>query len=421
MRIGRLDGRGLVAWSGGPDSTALVHLMLEAGCDIAAAHVNYGLRGDESDEDENFVRQTAERLGIALYVHRADMTRLRGRSLQEAARILRYDYFRRLVEAQNYTYVALGHTADDDVETRMYSLLRSKHFNPLAGIPPVRTPFVRPLLVYTRKDVMRYLESRGIPYRTDSSNLKTDYLRNKIRLEVLPKLAEINPSYAENILSAGAVSDAQARMLRRIFVRSGVLENDFLDLEKLARYEKRYGPDFRRLFFLQRLKEMYGFNASEVETVLRLADAQTGKSARLGGISAVRERNGIAFLRSEPEVLAPLVIAGGVGEGRFGKFRIFWGTENLPGKGFRADYERLKFPLSVRFPQHGDAFVPLGMKGRKKVFDLLAEMKVPAAEKKYKFAVEDSDGIVYVEGYRPAERVKVTDSTKVEFHFRFSE
>ncbi len=395
--------------------------MLDASCQIAAAHINYGLRGAESDEDENFVRRMAEKWGISLYVHHADISEHKGLCLQAAARKIRYDFFRRLVASEGYDYIALGHTADDDVETRIYSLLRSKHFNPLAGIPPRRSLIIRPLIKFSRAEVIHYLTNRRIPYRTDSSNFKTEYLRNKIRLDVLPKLAEINPSYAKQISTAGALADAQFRLLRRIFVRSGIIKNDFLDLEKLFRYENKYGADFRRLFFFQRLKELYGFNASELETALRLVDAQTGKTARLGAMRLVRERGGMVFLRSEIDAPEPLSIKDGGGEGRFGKWYLCWGANNIPGEGFTADLERLKFPLTVRVGLAGDAFVPLGMQGRKKVSDVLTEMKVPAAEKKQWFVVEDAEGIIYVQGYRPAERVKTTASTRSVFYFRFSE
>ncbi|MDW8334024.1 MAG: tRNA lysidine(34) synthetase TilS [Bacteroidia bacterium] len=422
MKIEFLPGKILAGWSAGPDSTAMVRLLLDAGCDLAVAHVNYRLRGRESDEDEWFVRDWAQKWNLALHVYHADLNReTQNRSLQEAARIVRYRFFRQLCQSYGYDCIALGHTADDDVETRLYALLRSKRFNPLSGIPSRRSRIVRPLMRFTRAQILDYLHSMQIPYRTDSSNLKSEYLRNKIRLEILPKFAEINPSFVEHILYAGSLTDAQTRMLRRLFTRCAILRNDFLDTTRLMRFERRYGPEFRRLFFLERLQTVYGMNVSEVETAMRLAEGQTGKSAVVRDLRLIRERDGIAFLRSEPEIPSPLKLADGQGRVNFGKVVIVYGPNPMYGRGFKADFERLRFPLTVRVVRRGDVIVPLGMQGRKRVLDVLAEMKVPAAKKRNSFVVEDQEGIVYVQDYRPAERVKITETTRSVFYFTFTE
>jgi tRNA(Ile)-lysidine synthase len=422
VRVEHVPGKILAAWSGGPDSTAMVRLLLDAGCNLAAAHVNYGLRGQESDADEEFVRFWGEKWGVKLHVLRANVADdVRGCSLQEAARTIRYRFFEDLAHTVPYDRVALGHTADDVVETRVYSLLRSKHFNPLAGIPPRRSIYFRPLLSYNRQQILHFLSSRSIPFRSDSSNFKSDYLRNKIRLEILPKFAEINPSYSRQILFAGSLADDQARLLRRLFIRSGILENDFLDGVKLHRYTKRYGNEFKRLFLFQRLKELYALNSSEVDTVVRLCDAQTGKSAIVGGMRVIKERNGLLFSPAEVQATETFLITDRAGEGRFEKWKLRFGTEDFPGEGFRADAAKLRFPLIVRWPRPGDAYVPLGMKGRKKVFDAMTDMKVPASEKRRRFVVADCEGVIYLQGYRPAERIKIDSDTVVAFYFRFIE
>src|SRR5881296_3217097 len=199
----RPGDRVLAAVSGGPDSVALLSVLVALApswdLTLQAVHVNHGLRGAESDEDASFVAGLCDRLGVALTIERVTLAgpagRRRGRSLQEQAREARYAAMVRVATALRMDKIALGHTADDQAETLVMWMLRGSGTAGLAGIPPSRGPqFIRPLLDYSRADIVAYLETQGLEFREDSSNAKLLYLRNRVRHELLPTLKRFNPA-----------------------------------------------------------------------------------------------------------------------------------------------------------------------------------------------------------------------------------
>lgn len=199
----------LVAYSGGADSTALLHMLCrwgkDVGCQIYAAHVNHGIRGEEADRDEAFCRRTADALGIPLFVHRADVSALskeRGESVETTARDVRYEFFDRIMAEHEIPLLATAHNADDNLETMLFHLVRGSSLRGICGIPVTRLcengVLVRPLLPVTRKEILAYCESHKLCFVTDSTNTDTDYTRNRIRSDILPLLKELNPSCVEH-------------------------------------------------------------------------------------------------------------------------------------------------------------------------------------------------------------------------------
>lgn len=223
----RLPGRGLIAVSGGPDSVALLRLVCAAGRDVHVGHVNHGLRGAESDADEAFVRALAEQLGVGCTVARlptADCSASgtdQPRNLEAAARRLRYTWLAELARQTGATWVATGHTADDQAETVLFHLLRGTGLRGLRGIAPRRelapgVELVRPLLAQRRADLCAWLNELGQPFRIDSSNLDLRFTRNRLRHEVLPLLTRIGHAHAVQHLARLA---AQARRVQRELAR----------------------------------------------------------------------------------------------------------------------------------------------------------------------------------------------------------
>ncbi|MBE6766724.1 MAG: tRNA lysidine(34) synthetase TilS [Ruminococcaceae bacterium] len=199
-----------VALSGGADSMALLHLLYSnrerLGITLCAAHLNHSLRGAESDCDENFVREYCGSIGVELFCEKADVgfyAEQSGKSTEEAAREIRYDFLARVSSGK----VATAHTASDNAETVLINLSRGTALKGVCGIPPVRDNFIRPLIFCSRAEIEDYCRENGIPFVTDSSNLSDDYTRNKIRHNVIPVLQEINPSLCSAVtrftLSAG--------------------------------------------------------------------------------------------------------------------------------------------------------------------------------------------------------------------------
>lgn len=199
----------LVAFSGGADSSALLHMLVnqskKTGATIYAAHVNHSIRGEEADRDEAFCRSTAKQLGVPIFVLHADVPReasKTGESIETAARRIRYEYFDRLMREHQLPLLATAHNANDNLETMLFHLVRGSGLSGLCGIPLTRTCdggcIVRPMLALTRQEILSYCEANQISFVNDSTNTDTEYTRNRIRSQVIPALTEIHPSAVEN-------------------------------------------------------------------------------------------------------------------------------------------------------------------------------------------------------------------------------
>lgn len=202
-----LRDRVLVALSGGADSVALLRVLLALGYRCEAAHCNFHLRGEESNRDEQFVRELCRGLGVALHVTHFDTTAYAARhhvSIEMAAREMRYRWFEQLRQEREMSVIAVAHHRDDSVETFLLNLVRGAGINGLKGISPKNGAIVRPLLEVNRQDILDYLQHLQQPYVTDSTNLQDEYMRNKIRLNILPMLRELNPSVSESIAETAA-------------------------------------------------------------------------------------------------------------------------------------------------------------------------------------------------------------------------
>ena len=199
------NGTVLVAVSGGADSVALLHLLHTLGYPVSALHCNFHLRGEESDADQQFVEKLCQQFGVGLGVthfHTADYAKSHGISIEMAARELRYQWFREQMEAQKAQAIAVGHHMDDQAETLLLNLLRGTGLRGLAGMHPQHNSVVRPLLCVSRKDIEEYLRLHHLAYVTDSTNLQHDVLRNRIRLEVMPLLEQLQPAARQTLWRA---------------------------------------------------------------------------------------------------------------------------------------------------------------------------------------------------------------------------
>lgn len=211
--------RVLVGVSGGPDSMALLHILLsireELGITLKTAHLNHGFRPEATQEAE-FVGRISDELGLEVFIGLKDVPSIRaeqGLSAQEAARNARYAFFEEALHETGANKVALAHTSDDQAETILMRLLRGAGPLGLAGIPPVRGTFIRPIIDCSRAEIEDYLSKKGIPYITDSSNLKMDYLRNRVRMELIPFLAAYNPKIKETLIRTSELVHADNHYL----------------------------------------------------------------------------------------------------------------------------------------------------------------------------------------------------------------
>lgn len=430
------DDRVLVAVSGGVDSMVLLNLMARAGRHIAVAHCNFGLRGRESDEDEALVAEQASKLGIVHYNRRfdthAEMERT-GDSVQVAARRLRYGWFEELCREHGYTAVAVAHHADDSIETFFINLFRGTGLKGLTGISIVNGRVIRPLLFATRREILEYATAGHIPFREDSSNSSTKYLRNKIRLGLIPRLKEIGSRF-----SATMGQNVQRLTAAQLFINHGIaLLRERVEERRdglVVLHPDRIDPGFPIGFVIyELLNDGYGFKGDVVDALVEsLRAGNTGKR--------FYSRDHVAYIDRGTIVVSPIAdddpcavsVPRGVGKVYAGN-SIFYlevididslSSLEVADNVALLDADLLRFPLHIRRWQPGDTFVPLGMKGHKKVSDLLVDLKVPMAEKLRQFVVvskgaspgsadgSDLDEIAWVAGRRLDDRFRITRGTE---------
>ena len=298
----------LVGFSGGADSTALLHLLKDYastnGARLCAAHVNHCIRGNEADRDEQFCRSTCEKLGIEFFSVRINVPKLAkesGKSIETVAREMRYSYFDTLMKGENIPLLATAHNANDNLETLIFNTVRGSSLNGLCGIPQTRGcdggTVIRPILGMTKECILDYCRDKGLPFVTDSTNTDTDYTRNKIRAEIVPRLLEINGGAIENAARLSASLRADAAYLDSM--RDTLLEaaeGNSIELERLASSHEAISS--RAIISLY--KNVSGGKALEythVEAILRLCEKATPHSriSLPGHVEAVIENGRLIF------------------------------------------------------------------------------------------------------------------------------
>jgi tRNA(Ile)-lysidine synthase len=420
----KASDRVLVAVSGGVDSMVLMSLFARGGYDMGVAHCNFQLRGEEADEDEVLVAEAAAAHGVPFYNRRFDtlgeMERT-GDSVQVAARRLRYTWFEELCREQGYTVVAIAHHSGDSIETFFINLFRGTGLKGLTGINIVNGRVVRPLLFATRREILDYAAEHKIPFREDSSNRSTKYLRNKIRLGLIPRLQEISPSF-----NAMMGQNVQRLWSAQLFI------NHAIALIRAQVEERRDGltyihPDridagYPRGFVIyELLNDGYGFKGDVVDALVEaLAAGGSGKRFYARDYVAYIDRGTIIVTPVGDDDTCAVEVSRDARKAYAGNSVYMFdmldvdsvATLEVPDNVALLDADRLEFPLTLRRWRDGDSFVPLGMTGRKKVSDLLVDMKVPLAEKRRQFVVESGGEIAWVAGRRTSDRFRVGRDTE---------
>ena len=405
----------LVGVSGGADSVALLLILRELGYQIEAAHCNFRLRGDESDRDEQFVRELCDRLNIPLHLIHFDTKEyasLHQVSIEMAARDLRYGYFRQLCQDIGAADVCIAHHANDAVETLLMNLLRGAGIHGLTGIRPKNGIVRRPLLCIHRRNITDYLDSIGQPYITDSSNLVPDVVRNKIRLQVLPLLEEIAPGAAMNIdKTANYLCEAEKVFQGEIEREQGALLNADKTAVEIALLRQLPSPSS----FLHEWLAPMGFNSSQTEQLLSCL-GEPGREFSSPSHMLVVDRNQLVVEpHAEPMKTLKIPEAGTYRIDDHTKLRIEMLDDVTISKTADCaslDADKVKFPLMLRQVEQGDRFVPFGMKGSKLVSDFLTDQKLNMLDKRRQLALTDATGaIVWLVGRRTDNRFCVVDET----------
>ena len=397
----------LVALSGGADSVALLRLLLALNYRCEAAHCNFQLRGEESERDELFVRRLCSDLQVPLHTIRFDtMQRVKEShlSVEMAARQLPYDWFEQLISERHLQAVAVAHHQDDSIETMLINLIRGTGIDGLLGIQPRHGHVVRPLLALSRQDLLAYLERLRQPYVTDSTNLHDTYVRNKIRLHLLPLMEQINPSVRESLtrtmshlqqasqLYHQAVDEALAPLTHSA---DGTLQISIAKLMQSASPQA----------LLHELLMPQGFNRAQEEAIYRTLNGPSGRTFCSATHQLIKDRERLYILPIAPKVAPTLQI----------EYVKINNQFTLPRTSEVAciDAAKVTEPLTLRLAAEGDWFIPLGMKGRKKLSDYLTDCKVPLHLKRQQYVVCCGQKIVWVVGRRLDNRFRL-DSTTTE-------
>lgn len=419
QRLFRKEDRLLIAISGGLDSVVLLHLSVASGYQVELAHMNFQLRREESQRDETFVRQLASAYALPLHVQRTDAGAYALQykcSTQEAARTLRYTWFRALAEEKGLAYIITAHHADDNAETMLMNLFKGTGMAGLRGILPKQEKLARPLLFASRQMLETYARDHGLAFVTDSSNLTDKYTRNFFRQHIIPLVEQVYPGTQENLRnnmprfreSESLYREAVDLRLRKLVTRNK--QDLMIPVEKLRRSEP-----LQTLVF--ELFHPYGFSARQIPELIRFMDAHTGSVMFSDTHRLLKNRNWLIISPVLTRNFAITSIETGVDRVSFpgGDIHINLSSD-VPAPSADKnvallDADELSFPLLLRPWKTGDYFYPLGMTRKKKLSRYFIDNKLSLNEKENTWVLESAGRIVWILGQRIDNRFRITPST----------
>ncbi|HQG67961.1 MAG TPA: tRNA lysidine(34) synthetase TilS [Paludibacteraceae bacterium] len=414
-------GKILVGVSGGRDSVALLDILIKLGYRCTVAHCNFHLRGEESDRDEKFVQQLSFNLNIPYYsvdFDTVNYAKQKNISIEMAARELRYSWFTSLAEKINAQAIAIAHHADDNVETLLMHLVRGTGLKGLTGISPKNGLIVRPLLCCTRNEINEYIKNNNLSFIEDSTNQSVDFQRNKIRLQVIPLLEEINPSVkkvlSESIERFSEINTFYENAIEKIKKQLLTVDNDQLKIN-IDLLCKQASP--KTILF--EILHPYGFNESIVQDIEKHLHDESGKifyspthylikDRKYLIISNKIKKNETTFFITEndSEISFPLHLS----ITRKKKEQNF--VISKDNRIIQIDASLIQYPLTLRRWTNGDTFFPFGMNRQKKLSDFFIDQKLNLKQKAETWLLLSQNQIVWVVGLRLDNRFKITESTQ---------
>lgn len=414
--------RVLLAVSGGKDSVFMARLFAQSNFSFAIAHCNFQLRGSESETDAKFVEDLANSLYVPFYstvFETEKFAESKKISIQMAARDLRYAWLEEIRELHSYDCIGVAHHQTDSVETVLINLVRGTGIAGLHGILPKRDRIVRPIMAFTSEEITQYVHANSLAYREDRSNRETKYARNKIRLEVLPILKQLNPSLEATLASSSRrfhslekfIASQIIQIRESIFLKRG--QNVFHISIKLIR------PYLKDPHILFELFNPFSFSESVLSDLTEcLSKKSTGRIFYSSTHQLLIDRDKI-ILR---EIQTPLESKFYIKElpieftWREKRFKVSLSEDTTISKILstaKVDASKVEFPIEVRSWQDGDSFIPFGLKGTKKISDFLIDLKISADEKdNIPLFVNSNSDILWIAPYRIDERYKISEKTK---------
>jgi len=411
----------LVALSGGVDSMVLLHLCMDAGLEVVVAHVNYKLRGEDSDSDAALAQRVCADNNLPFYSKNAEGLSGDKGSFQDKARQFRYDWFSRIMREENARFLMTAHHLDDRVETLFMNLARGAGVKGLKSIPERNLRTLRPLLRFRKNELIAFAAEEGIEWREDASNEKDLYLRNKVRQTLIPAFEDLGDSAVEKAgeaLEFLAEADGYFKRAAGKFIS---------ELETDGFICKIYDKDWDSLFdhppLHKYVMEELGFSSSLLPQLENLRYGESGKRIEGKRFAAYRDRGCIILKASGNREVSRTWISNPLRGELSDPIVLRWQTETLPApiqkgkKEVSLDAEKLEFPLELRRWREGDRFVPLGMEGSKKISDYLVDEKVSVPEKENVFVLVSGGEICWVVGHRISHHFRITDGSSEVVHF----
>ncbi len=416
----------LLACSGGLDSMCLANLLIQSEIKFEVAHVNFMLRGKESDEDEAFIKTWAKKHGKTLHLHQTETQKIaseRGISTQMAARDIRYEWFETIRQNRNLAGIVLAHHEDDQLETIFLNLLRGTGIEGVYGMADRRGWLIRPLLPFSRQQILEYAKENKVAWREDSSNEKTDYKRNKLRHETLPAIYASSTDAKANLLTSFQRLKDTGKAFHGLFenwMNTTVSQKEGFQILPISSLISVNGAASLLYFWLR----PYGFNSDQASAILQSCQNQeAGKLFQSQNYVVNVDREELILSKSV-EKFQPISISENDVEFTLpeASYSLLKSTGSLQIQksptNASLDLERLSFPLEIRTWQEGDRFIPIGMKHHKKISDFLIDLKIPLIQKQSVKVLLSGDEIAWVIGYRIADWAKSTPATRQLIHFK---
>lgn len=415
-----ITGRALLLGvSGGIDSMVMLHLMRSSGFKISVAHCNFSLRGRESDLDESFVAGVCKSYGIDFHSTRFDTisyARNMNISVQMAARDLRYEWFEMKRAELNLDYTCIAHNKNDVVETFIINLSRGTGLNGLTGIKCINGTIIRPLLFATRRMIQDYAIENNITYREDSSNSETKYLRNRVRHLILPQFLELNSNAVSSIdETIKRLSDAYEILSATI---GSVREELFIKDNEAVQVSRKSLLGLRPLkTYLYELFSYYGITPGQVDDLTELLNSKPGKMVITPGYRIFSDRDNILVVPTADNNHKEIIL---IDEGDLLKYNDLFRAQITGREQFKPvnqqsmawiDADSVSYPLVIRKWKPGDWFYPFGLKGKKKISDLLIDLKVPVYKKENIMILLSGNDIAWIIGIRSDNRFRITNKS----------
>ena len=422
------DAKILLAVSGGVDSMVMLDMFRHSALQFSVAHCNFQLRGQDSDQDQKLVEEYCYKHGITCFSKKFDTkteAESSNESIQMIARKLRFQWFEELMTFHSFDFLATAHHAEDSLETALLNLSRGTGINGLKGILPISGQKIRPLLPFTKAEIVAYAHKNDIVWREDSSNASTKYYRNKLRHLVLPILEELNPGIYRTFLDTSEqVGDAWMFIERQltIFKSNHSYQKGFHFQRGILNHEDE-------IFLLKTLLAQNGFSKDQISKLNAENPPAIGAVFYTQNWQLSCSADGyylLPYSASEAENELKIDFSEQIIETSMGSLSIIHQTsipaktELMEAKNAFFDTSKLQFPLTLRKWRKGDKFIPFGMTGQKLISDYLIDIKMPINLKKEQLVLCSSDTIIWLVGQRIATGYGLEKNTKNIFYLSLS-